>query len=346
MIQSSTGSSTRLSGGSDTVLVTGGAGYIGSHVVLALSDAGRPVVVLDDLSTGRRAAVPPGVPLIEGDAGDRETVGRLLREHGIGTVMHFAGSIVVPESVDRPLDYYRNNTAGSLALIDACVRAGVGRFIFSSTAAVYGMPERMPIDEETPTRPINPYGRSKLMTELMLRDAAAAHGLRYVALRYFNVAGADPAGRSGQSSRVATHLLKIAAQAATGQREEIQVFGDDYPTPDGTCVRDYIHVGDLATAHVAALEHLEAGGGSEILNCGYGRGYSVREVLEMVEAVLGQSLRIRIVGRRAGDPPELVAGVERIGRTLNWTPRHADLRTIVATALDWERALVSQAAAE
>lgn len=332
-------SSTGAAAASDTVLVTGGAGYIGSHVVLALGDAGRPVVVLDDLSTGRRAAVPPGVPLIEGDAGDRATVGRILQEHRIGTVMHFAGSIVVPESVERPLDYYRNNTAGSLALIDACVQAGVGRFIFSSTAAVYGMPERMPIGEDTPTRPINPYGQSKLMTELMLRDAASAYGLRHVVLRYFNVAGADPAGRSGQSSRVATHLLKIAAQAATGRREEIQVYGDDYPTPDGTCVRDYIHVSDLASAHVAALRHLEAGGGNETLNCGYGRGHSVREVLEVVEAVLGRSLRIRTVERRAGDPPELVAGVDRIRRTLDWTPRFADLRTIVRTALDWEERL-------
>jgi len=329
-----------------TVLVTGGAGYIGSHVVLALRDAGRPVVVLDDLSTGRRAAVPGGVPLVEGDAGDRATVSRLLGEHGIGTVMHFAGSIVVPESVEKPLDYYRNNTAGSLALLDACVRAGVGRFIFSSTAAVYGMPERMPIDEETPTRPINPYGRSKLMTEWMLRDAAAAHGLRYVVLRYFNVAGADPAGRSGQCSRVATHLLKIAAQAATGQRAEIQVYGDDYATPDGTCVRDYIHVSDLASAHVAALVHLEKGGASETLNCGYGRGYSVHEVLDMVQTVLGRPLRSRTVGRRAGDPPELVAGVERIGRELDWTPRHADLRTIVATALDWEDRLMADAPKE
>lgn len=335
MSQSSTGAAAA----SDAVLVTGGAGFIGSHVVLALGDAGRRVVVLDNLSTGRRAAVPAGVPLIEGDAGDRATVGRILQEHRIGTVMHFAGSIVVPESVERPLDYYRNNTAGSLALIDACVQAGVGRFIFSSTAAVYGMPERMPIDEDTPPRPINPYGQSKLMTELMLRDAASAYGLRHVVLRYFNVAGADPAGRSGQSSRVATHLLKIAAQAATGRREEIQVYGDDYPTPDGTCIRDYIHVSDLASAHVAALRHLEAGGGNETLNCGYGRGYSVREVLEVVEAVLGRSLRIRTVDRRAGDPPELVAGVDRIHRTLDWTPRFADLRTIVRTALDWEERL-------
>ncbi|MGF7176553.1 UDP-glucose 4-epimerase GalE [Azospirillum doebereinerae] len=324
----------------ETVLVTGGAGYIGSHVVLALRDAGRAVVVVDDLSTGRRAAVPDGVPLVVGSAGDAELVAATIAAHGVGTVMHFAGSIVVPESVEKPLDYYRNNTVNSLALVGACVASGVERFIFSSTAAVYGMPDAMPIDEEAPTRPINPYGRSKLMTEWMLRDTAAAHGLRYVALRYFNVAGADPAGRSGQSSRLATHLLKIAAQAATGQRAEIQVYGDDYPTPDGTCVRDYIHVSDLAAAHVAALVHLEAGGDSQTLNCGYGRGYSVREVLDMVETVLGRPLPVRTAGRRAGDPPALVAGTERIGRTLDWTPRHADLETIVRTALAWEEKLV------
>ncbi|MBP2232963.1 UDP-glucose 4-epimerase [Azospirillum agricola] len=327
----------------ETVLVTGGAGYIGSHVVLALRDAGRPVVVVDDLSTGRRAAVPDGVPLVVGSAGDADLVAATIAAHGVGTVMHFAGSIVVPESVEKPLDYYRNNTVNSLALVGACVASGVERFIFSSTAAVYGMPDTMPIDEEALTRPINPYGRSKLMTEWMLRDTAAAHGLRYVALRYFNVAGADPAGRSGQSSRLATHLLKIAAQAATGQRAEIHVYGDDYPTPDGTCVRDYIHVSDLAAAHVAALVHLEAGGDSQILNCGYGRGYSVREVLDMVETVLGRPLPIRIAGRRAGDPPALVAGTDRIGRTLDWSPRHADLETIVRTALAWEEKLVVMA---
>lgn len=325
----------------ETVLVTGGAGYIGSHVVLALRDAGRPVVVLDDLSTGRRAAVPDGVPLVQGDVGDAALLADLFARHRIGTVMHFAGSIVVPDSVVHPLDYYRNNTLNSHALIAACVASGVERFIFSSTAAVYGMPERLPIDEETPTSPINPYGASKLMTEWMLRDSAAAYRLRYVALRYFNVAGADPAGRSGQVSRVATHLLKIAAQTVTGQRAELQIFGDDYPTPDGTCIRDYIHVSDLADAHVAALRHLEAGGDSQVLNCGYGRGYSVREVLSMVERVTGAPLPVRVAGRRAGDPPALVAGVERIGRTLDWTPRHAELEAIVASAIDWERRLVS-----
>ncbi|CAO3439877.1 UDP-glucose 4-epimerase GalE [Azospirillum doebereinerae] len=325
-----------------TVLVTGGAGYIGSHAVLALVDAGRPVVVLDDLSTGRRAAVPGNVPFVQGDAADPALVGRVLRDHAVGSVMHFAGSIIVPESVERPLDYYRNNTLTSHSLIESCVRAGVERFIFSSTAAVYGMPERLPIDEDTPTRPINPYGSSKLMTEWMLRDAAAAHGLRPVVLRYFNVAGADPDLRSGQSTRVATHLLKIAAQVATGQRDELQVFGDDYPTPDGTCVRDYIHVSDLAAAHVAALEHLENGGAALTLNCGYGRGCSVRAMLDAVERVLGRPLPTRIAGRRAGDPPALVADAGRIGRALNWTPRFADLDGIVTTALAWERRLVAE----
>ncbi|SMH41347.1 UDP-galactose 4-epimerase [Azospirillum lipoferum] len=326
----------------DTVLVTGGAGYIGSHVVLALLDAGRRPVVLDDLSTGRRSMVPAGVPFVEGSVGDAGLVADTLGCHGIGTVMHFAGSIVVPESVERPLDYYRNNTVNSHALIVACLKAGVERFIFSSTAAVYGMPDRLPIDEETATAPINPYGASKLMTEWMLRDAAAAHGLRYVALRYFNVAGADPQGRSGQISKVATHLIKIAAQTVTGQRSEIAVFGDNYPTADGTCVRDYIHVSDLATAHVAALAHLETGGANQILNCGYGKGCSVREVLAMVEAVTGKPLPMRIAARRPGDPPALVAGVERIRATLDWTPRFDDLETIVSTALAWERRLAGQ----
>lgn len=321
----------------EVVLVTGGAGYIGSHVVLALRDRGRAVIVLDDLSTGRRAALPEDVPLVVGNVGDKALLVDTVTRHGIGTVMHFAGSIVVSDSVERPLAYYHNNTLNSHALIEACVEAGVGRFIFSSTAAVYGMPDRLPIDERTPTKPINPYGTSKLMTEWMLSDTAAAHGLRYVALRYFNVAGADPQGRSGQVSRLATHLIKIAAQTATGQRPEVQIFGDDYNTPDGTCVRDYIHVSDLADAHVAALRHLEAGGTSEVLNCGYGRGYSVREVLTTVERVIGAPLPTRVGQRRLGDPPALVAGVERIGRVLDWTPRHADLATIVASALAWER---------
>ncbi len=326
----------------DAVLVTGGAGYIGSHVVLALLDAGRHPVVLDNLSTGSLALVPVGVPLVEGNVGDPTLVAATLARYGVGTVMHFAGNVIVPESVEQPLAYYRNNTLNSHALIDACVTAGIKRFIFSSTAAVYGMPDRLPIDEETATRPINPYGASKLMTEWMLRDTAAAHGMRHVAMRYFNVAGADPQGRSGQISRVATHLIKIAAQAVTGQRTEVAIFGDDYPTPDGTCVRDYIHVSDLATAHVAALRYLEADGDSQVLNCGYGQGCSVREVLAMVESVTGRPLPIRVAGRRAGDPPALVAGVKRIRHTLDWTPRFDDLQTIISTALAWERQLASR----
>ncbi len=323
----------------DAILVTGGAGYIGSHAVLALRDEGVRVVVVDDLTTGRRDAVPDGVPLIEGGAGDRALVGRVLAEHNVGAVMHFAGSIVVPESVDKPLAYYANNTVNSHALIETCVAAGVRRFIFSSTAAVYGMPEALPIDETAPTRPINPYGASKLMTEWMLRDTAAAHDFRCVVLRYFNVAGADPQGRSGQSSRVATHLLKIAAEAVVGRRSGITVFGDDYPTPDGTCIRDYIHVTDLADAHVRALEHLEAGGESTVLNCGYGRGYSVSEVLRAVERVVGQPLPIRMGARRPGDPPALVAQAARIRAVLGWRPRHDDLDRIVGSAIAWERTL-------
>jgi len=322
-----------------TVLVTGGAGYIGSHAVLALREAGMRVVVVDDLSTGRRAAVPEGVPLVEGSIGDRALVRRVLDEHGVGAVMHFAGSIVVPESVDKPLEYYANNTVNSHALIETCKAAGVRRFIFSSTAAVYGMPDALPITEDMPTKPINPYGTSKLMTEWMLRDTAAAHDFRYVALRYFNVAGADAQGRSGQCSRVATHLLKIAAEVVVGRRPEISVYGDDYPTPDGTCIRDYIHVTDLADAHVKAVEYLERGGESTILNCGYGRGYSVREVLRAVERVTGEPLPIRQGPRRPGDPPALVAGAERIRAVLGWTPRNDDLDRIVQSAIAWERGL-------
>lgn len=321
----------------EAVLVTGGAGYIGSHVMLALRDRGRRVVVLDNLSTGRRAAVPDDVPFVEGDAGDRALTASVLREHAIGTVMHFAGSIVVPESVTQPLAYYHNNTANSLALIDTCRACGVERFVFSSTAAVYGMPDVLPVDEDAPTRPINPYGTSKLMTEWMLRDAAAAHGLRYIALRYFNVCGADPDGRSGQATRNPTHLLEIAAQVATGQRSEMWIYGDDYPTPDGTCVRDYIHVSDLAAAHVAALDHLEAGGESRVLNCGYGRGYSVREMLAALERAVGHPLNAHMAPRRAGDPAALVAKVDRIHAVLNWTPRYADTDIIVATTLAWTR---------
>ncbi|MGQ9368831.1 UDP-glucose 4-epimerase GalE [Azospirillum sp. ST 5-10] len=321
----------------DIVLVTGGAGYIGSHAVLALRAAGVGAVVLDDLSAGRRGAVPDDVPFVRGDAGDGELVASVIARHGVGAVMHFAGSIIVPESVEKPLAYYRNNTVNSHALIETAVRCGVDRFVFSSTAAVYGMPETLPVTEEAPTRPINPYGASKLMTETMLRDAAAAYGLRYGILRYFNVAGADPQGRSGQSGTVATHLIKIAAQVATGQRAGMTVFGDDYDTPDGTCVRDYIHVSDLAEAHVLLIRHLAAGAAGVTLNCGYGRGYSVREVLAAVERAAGRPLPVRIGPRRPGDPPALVAGADRIREVLGWRPRHADLDGIVRSALEWER---------
>lgn len=324
------------------VLVTGGAGYIGSHVTLALQDSGMTPVVLDDLSTGLREAVPAGVSFIEGDCGDRDLLAEILPRYRIGTVMHFAGSTVVPESVADPLKYYSNNTLKSLALIESCVRNGVDRLIFSSTAAVYGIADATMVTEDSPTAPITPYGRSKLMTEWVLRDSAAAYGLRYVALRYFNVAGADPAGRSGQSTPAATHLIKVAAQVAVGIRSFIEVYGTDYPTPDGTCVRDYIHVCDLADAHVLALRHLENGGASMTLNCGYGHGHSVNEVLDMVEAVSGRRLERRLAGRRPGDLPALVADPSRLRALFDWRPRHADLRTIVETALAWEEKLARE----
>lgn len=322
----------------DTVLVTGGAGYIGSHAVLALRAAGRAVVVLDDLSTGDRGLVPANVPLIVGDVADAERVGSLLRDHRVGTVMHFAGSIIVPESVADPLKYYRNNTAASRSLIEACVTAGVGRFIFSSTAAVYGNPPTRMVTEQTPTAPVSPYGWSKLMTEQMLADVAAAYpSFRSIALRYFNVAGADPAGRAGQVTPNATHLIKLACETALGRRDALNIFGTDYPTPDGTCVRDYIHVSDLADAHVCALEHLERGGDSLVLNCGYGRGYSVRQVADAVDRVLGRPLSKREAPRRAGDPVELVADSTRLRDLLGWRPRLDDLDLIVRHALEWER---------
>ncbi len=323
----------------ETVLVTGGAGYIGSHAVLALRDAGVGVVVLDDLSTGVREAVPEGVPLRVGTVGDAALVDEVLTGHKVTAVMHFAGSIVVPESVENPLKYYRNNTLNSQVLIERCVHHGVGRFIFSSTAAVYGLPERLPVAEDAPTAPINPYGASKLMTESILRDCAAAYPLRYVALRYFNVAGADPEGRSGQSTPMATHLIKVACQAVLGRRGALSIFGEDYPTRDGTGVRDYIHVSDLAEAHVLALDHLARGGESLVLNCGYGHGYSVREVVEAVGAEAGRPVPVETAPRRAGDPPALVAAADRIRQVFGWQPRHDDLATIVATALAWERRL-------
>lgn len=324
---------------SGAVLVTGGAGYIGSHAVLAFSEAGYTVVVLDNLSTGIRQNLPREIPFVEGDVADMDLVESIIRQHHVRQIVHFAGSIVVPESVENPLLYYRNNTAASRNLLEAAVRTGVSRFIFSSTAAVYGEPEVVPVQENSPLEPTNPYGRSKLMTEWMLRDVAAAHELKYVALRYFNVAGADPQGRTGQSTPRATHLIKVACEVAVGARPYIQVFGDDYPTADGTCVRDYIHVTDLAAAHVCALQHLADGGDNLALNCGYGHGFSVREVLETVQKVAGRRLDIRDAPRRAGDPGRLISDAGLIRRTFSWQPQYDDLEIIVRSALGWERKL-------
>lgn len=324
-----------------SILVTGGAGYIGSHVVKQLGQRGEAVVVLDDLSTGFANAVLHG-ELVVGDTGDQELVAHLLRQHDIDTVMHFAAHTIVPESVSNPLKYYRNNTANTLSLLQCCQAAGVKHFIFSSTAAVYGIPHEGVAHEDTPTAPINPYGMSKLMSEWMLRDLSAASELRHVALRYFNVAGSDPEGRIGQSTEQATLLVKVACEAAVGSRPHVAVYGTDYPTPDGTGVRDYIHVEDLADAHIKALDYLRAGGESLTLNCGYGHGYSVREVLRMVEAVNGAALTIHEEPRRAGDPPSLIAGAERIRSALGWIPQHNDLREIVRSALAWERQLAAR----
>ena len=322
------------------VLITGGAGYIGSHAVLAFRDAGWPVVVIDNLTTGFRSAVPADVPFVEGNVDDAALVAETIAAHGIRAIVHFAGSIVVPESVSDPLGYYLNNTVRSRALIAAGVAAAVPHFIFSSTAAVYGVPEVIPVREDSPTAPINPYGMSKLMTEAMLRDTAAVHPMNYAALRYFNVAGADPAGRAGQSTAGATHLIKIAAEAANGKRGHVSVFGTDYATPDGTGVRDYIHVSDLAEAHVAALEKLIADPAtSYIMNAGYGRGFSVNQILDAVDRVTNMTLDRRIEPRRAGDPDALVADNARIMATVDWTPKRADLDGIVKDALAWERRL-------
>ena len=325
-----------------TILVTGGAGYIGSHAVLALHDAGWPVVVADNLSNGRREAVPEGVPLVEVDVGDAEAMAALFAAHPIAAIMHFAGSIVVPESVSDPHGYYRNNTVASHSLIGAAMKAGVRHILFSSTAATYGAPETVPLDEDSPTKPINPYGWSKLMTEQMLRDIAATGAFNYGALRYFNVAGADPQGRSGQASKGATHLLKVACEAAVGKRSHVDVFGTDYPTPDGTCIRDYIHVSDLASAHVLALEALMASPSESFtLNIGYGRGTSVLEMLDVLDQVNGKPVK-RVMGeRRAGDPPQLVASNRRLVERLGWVPRFADTATIIRSALEWERRLAS-----
>jgi UDP-glucose 4-epimerase len=322
------------------VLVTGGAGYIGSHAVLALKDAGWQVAAVDDLSNGTREVVPDGVPFYHGSISERVLVDSIIDEQRIGAIMHFAGSIVVPESVDHPLKYYANNTLASHALISAAVAGGVKHILFSSTAAVYGAPERVPIDEQDPKLPINPYGASKLMTERMLEDASAAHPLNYGALRYFNVAGADSQGRSGQIGKGSTHLIKIAVEAAVGKRDHVSVFGTDYPTPDGTCIRDYIHVSDLAAAHVAALERLiSAPEDNLVLNCGYGKGLSVLEVLDAVDRANGAPLRREMGPRRVGDPPQLVAGNRRLLETLQWRPSCDDIDTIVRHALAWERKL-------
>ena len=319
-----------------SILVTGGAGYIGSHVVRQLVECGERVVVLDNLSTGFREAVLDA-DLVVGDVGDRSLVRSVLDDHAIGTVLHFAAHTIVPESVANPLKYYGNNTCATRALLATCAEAGVGEFVFSSTAAVYGMPTAGEADEQTATAPINPYGMSKLMSEHMLRDLSSSSALRHVILRYFNVAGSDPGGRIGQSTRNATLLIKVACEHALGKRAQLSVFGTDYETADGTCIRDYIHVADLASAHLQALDHLRRGGDSITLNCGYGHGYSVREVIDAVERVSGCSLNVVYEPRRAGDPPVLVARSERLKSVLGWQPRHDDLDFIVRTALDWER---------
>jgi UDP-glucose 4-epimerase len=319
------------------ILITGGAGYIGSHTAKQLSQAGERLVTLDNLSTGFKQAVQHG-DLVLGDTGDKALVSRILQEFEVDTVMHFAAHTVVPESVENPLKYYRNNTCNTRNLLECCAEAGVKHFVFSSTAAVYGMPEAGIAYEDTPTQPINPYGMSKLMSEIMLKDLALSSDLNYVALRYFNVAGCDPDGDIGQSTPQATLLTKVACEAAVGKREAVYIFGTDYPTPDGTGVRDYIHVVDLADAHVKALDYLRQGGDSAVLNCGYGHGYSVRELLKAVEAANQAPLKLIEAERRAGDPPALVAGADKIRQILGWTPRYDDLATIAGSALAWERA--------
>jgi UDP-glucose 4-epimerase len=323
-----------------TVLVTGGAGYIGSHMVHALVDAGEPVVVLDNLSTGFRAALPVNVPLFVGDVGDQDLAASIIDVHKVNAVIHFAGSIVVPDSLRDPLGYYRNNTVNTRALIEAAVQGGVKHFIFSSTAAVYGNPAVLPVREDAATRPMSPYGTSKLMSEIMLHDVAAAHDLRYVILRYFNVAGADPKQRTGQSTPAATHLIKVAVETALGMRPKLDIYGTDYPTPDGTCIRDYIHVSDLARAHSAALAYLRCGGAPMTFNCGYGHGYSVLEVISSLERIIGRRLPVEMTGRRPGDPVSLVADTTRILSMLDWKPQFDHLDTIVSHALAWEQRLL------
>lgn len=323
------------------ILVTGGAGYIGSHLVHELVDGGEQVVVLDNLSTGFRFLIPSNIPVIVGSTGDRELVKKTIADHGIDAIIHFAASIVVPDSVRDPLGYYLNNTMNTALLLDAAVASGVKHLIFSSTAAVYGNPQTVPVREDAATNPISPYGNSKLMSEIMLHDTARAHDLHFVALRYFNVAGADQKQRTGQSTPNATHLIKVACETALGRRPKIDVYGTDYPTADGTCIRDYIHVTDLARAHVAALHHLRRGGASTTLNCGYGHGYSVLEVLAAARRVSGRNFPVEFAGRRAGDPASLVADVSRIQATLDWRPMFDDLEMIVSHALAWERRLMA-----
>lgn len=323
-----------------TILVTGGAGYIGSHAVLALKDAGWPVAVIDNLVTGFRWAVPDDVPFYEGNVADSALIKKIVEEQNIGAIMHFAGSVVVPESVENPLKYYDNNSAKSRSLIESAVTNGVKHFIFSSTAATYGIPEESPVKEDTPQVPINPYGMSKLMTEHMLRDVSAAHDINFCALRYFNVAGADPKARTGQSTAGATHLIKVAVEAALGKRDSVAVFGTDYDTPDGTGVRDYIHVSDLAAAHVLALEALISDPDqNHLLNCGYGRGFSVLEVLDAVDRVTNLKISRKLEGRRAGDPDSLISDNRAIMKSFPWQPQYADLDKIVTHALAWERKL-------
>ena len=327
------------------LLVTGGAGYVGSHVLLAFRDAGYPVVVLDDLSTGHRTALPPDTVLVHGDAGDPATAAGVIREYGVEAVVHLAGSSSVPDSIARPLDYYRNNAIASANMIRACVEAGVRRFLFASSAAVYGAPAAMPVREDAAPVPVHPYGRSKLVTEWMLADIAARHGMRHAELRYFNVAGADPGGRAGQSSRGAVHIVKAACEAAAGTRDGVTVFGTDYDTADGTCVRDYIHVSDLSAIHVAVLRGLEDGHPGGVFNCGAGRGHSVREVVAAVRREAGADFPVREGDRRPGDPPVLVADPSRLEREFAWSPRFDGLGAIVRTALAWERARARNPAA-
>ncbi|HEY8698589.1 MAG TPA: UDP-glucose 4-epimerase GalE [Rhizomicrobium sp.] len=320
-----------------TVLVTGGAGYIGSHMTYALLDRGESVVVLDNLSTGVRGQVGEKAVFVQGDAGDQALVGKLIAEHGIDAAIHFAGSIVVPESVEQPLAYYANNVSASRNLIEVCVEGGVKHFIFSSTATVYAVDAKQPLREDEPTIPISPYARSKLMIEWMLEDAARAYDFRPMVLRYFNVAGADPKGRTGQSTPKATHLIKRACQVALGRAPQLDIFGTDYPTPDGTCIRDYIHVADLIGAHLLALDALRAGAAPSTYNVGYGRGLSVREVIGGMESVIGRKLPVQESPRRAGDPPMLISDPSRLKSAFGWSPRHADLREIIRSALEWER---------